>query len=159
MIFLEAWCFRARNQWPSSHSAPTGIAGCQFGRQRELFGCCSGHPVGTYQWRFNGSTIGGATRDALLLTNVTSASEGNYSVVLNNSSGSVTSAPAKLYWDSAGDGLPDSWKIQYFGTTNVTAASDAPLRDEHFSKSPRKFPTGFNPPNARGLKPRLILQA
>jgi len=45
-----------------------------------------------YQWRFNGSDILGSTRDSALLTNVTAASEGNYSVVVANSSGSVTSS-------------------------------------------------------------------
>ncbi len=78
-----------------------------------------------YQWRFEGTNISGATKDALLLTNATAASEGNYSVVVANAGGSVTSAPAMLYWDSVGDGLPDSWKIQYFGSiTNVNASSD-----------------------------------
>jgi len=110
----------------------------------------------TYQWRFNGSSIGGSTQDALLLTNVSSASEGNYSVVVGNSSGSITSAPAMLYFDSVGDGLPDSWKIQYFGSiTNTTAASDAPLHDG--TSNLQKFLDGTNPTNGVGLKPRLIL--
>src|SRR5919206_3455021 len=50
----------------------------------------------TFQWKFNGADIPGETGDSLLLTNVSSANEGQYSVVVTNSAGSVTSAPAEL---------------------------------------------------------------
>lgn len=50
----------------------------------------------TYQWRKDGSVINGATTSTLSLTNVISASAGNYSVVVTNSSGSVTSDAARL---------------------------------------------------------------
>jgi hypothetical protein len=109
----------------------------------------------TYQWRFKGANIGGATTDSLLLTNVTAAGEGNYSAVIANSSGSVTSAPAMLYWDSVGDGIPDSWKIQYFGSvTNVTASADPLLVGV---ANLDKFLEGTNPTNGIGLLPRLIV--
>lgn len=65
----------------------------------------------TYQWQFNNTNIPGATGDSLLLTNVNAASEGSYRVVITNTSGSVTSAPAMLYRDLDGDGVPDSWEI------------------------------------------------
>ena len=54
----------------------------------------------TFQWKFNGTDIPGATGDSLLLTNVSTANEGQYSVVVTNSAGSVTSAPAALLLDS-----------------------------------------------------------
>lgn len=50
----------------------------------------------TFQWQFNGTDIPGATGDSLLLTNVSAANEGQYSVVITNSTGRVTSAPASL---------------------------------------------------------------
>src|SRR5436190_23084642 len=50
----------------------------------------------TFQWKFNGTDIPGATGDSLLLTNVSAANKGQYSVVVANSAGSVTSAPAAL---------------------------------------------------------------
>jgi hypothetical protein len=50
----------------------------------------------TFQWRFNGTDISGATGDSLLLTNVSAANEGQYSVVVTNSVGSVISTPAAL---------------------------------------------------------------
>src|SRR5436190_21201803 len=64
----------------------------------------------TFQWKFNGSDIPGATGDSLLLTDVNVANEGQYSVVVTNSAGSVISALAALMLDSDGDGLPDTWE-------------------------------------------------
>src|SRR5205823_1584755 len=49
-----------------------------------------------FQWKFNGTDIPGAAGDSLLLTNVNTSNEGQYSVVVTNSAGSVTSAPAEL---------------------------------------------------------------
>lgn len=67
-----------------------------------------------YQWLFNGAAIAGATGDSLLMTNVGLGNEGRYSVVVTNSAGSVTSAPAALMLDSDRDGLPDSWEKAKF---------------------------------------------
>jgi hypothetical protein len=50
----------------------------------------------TFQWKFNGADIPGAAGDSLLLPNVSAANEGQYSVVITNSVGSVTNAPAEL---------------------------------------------------------------
>ena len=109
----------------------------------------------TYQWWFSGTSITGATGDTLLLTNVSAASQGNYFVVVANPSGSVTSAPAMLWWDSVGDGLPDSWKTEYFGSiTSVTAAGDA-VGDG--VSNLEKFYEGMNPTNGIGLNPRLFV--
>lgn len=49
----------------------------------------------SYQWSFNSSPIGGATNAALVLSNVSSASAGTYSVMITNSLGS-TNASATL---------------------------------------------------------------
>jgi hypothetical protein len=50
----------------------------------------------TYQWLFNGTTLTGQTSTTLTLTNVQLNQAGNYSVVVSNSYGAVTSAPAAL---------------------------------------------------------------
>lgn len=50
----------------------------------------------TFQWKFNSTSIPGATDDSLLLRDVGAADVGLYSVVVNNSTGSVISAPASL---------------------------------------------------------------
>ncbi len=54
----------------------------------------------TYQWRFDGANIAGATRSSLTLTNVQATNQGNYSVVIDNGYGSVTSSNAFLTVDT-----------------------------------------------------------
>ncbi|HOX63891.1 MAG TPA: immunoglobulin domain-containing protein [Verrucomicrobiota bacterium] len=49
-----------------------------------------------YQWRFNGNAIAGATQSSYSKGNAQPADGGNYSVVITNSGGSVTSANALL---------------------------------------------------------------
>jgi hypothetical protein len=55
----------------------------------------TGDPL-TYQWRFNGVAIADATDAALTMTDVSSEEAGNYSVVVTNATGSVTSSDAVL---------------------------------------------------------------
>lgn len=50
----------------------------------------------TYQWRFNGSNLTGQTKGFLWLTKVTADADGDYSVVVSNALGSVTSSVAWL---------------------------------------------------------------
>ncbi|MBE0543716.1 MAG: immunoglobulin domain-containing protein [Verrucomicrobia bacterium] len=50
----------------------------------------------SYQWRFNGTDLEGATDNPLVLTNVQTARAGSYSVVVSNVYGSTSSAPATL---------------------------------------------------------------
>ncbi len=55
-----------------------------------------GAPPLSYQWRYNGTSINGATNDTLSLSNIAPASAGNYSVRVSNTYGSATSADATL---------------------------------------------------------------
>ncbi len=50
----------------------------------------------TYQWRFNGTNIAGATGATLTLSNVQPALAGNYSVLVSNFVGTATSSNAVL---------------------------------------------------------------
>ncbi|MFM2083135.1 MAG: hypothetical protein RL380_1826, partial [Verrucomicrobiota bacterium] len=50
----------------------------------------------TFQWRFNGAEISGATTNPFTLPGVLTNNAGNYDVVVTNGFGSVTSAPAAL---------------------------------------------------------------
>ena len=68
----------------------------------------------TYQWLSNGVPIIGATGDSLVLTNLPMVNSTNYSVIISNYSGSITSAPVALWADSNGNGIPDWWEMQYF---------------------------------------------
>jgi hypothetical protein len=49
-----------------------------------------------YQWRWNGAPLAGATNTSLVVSNVTLAQEGVYSVALTDANGTVFSAPAYL---------------------------------------------------------------
>jgi hypothetical protein len=55
----------------------------------------SGAPF-TYQWKFNGVAITGATNQSYTIAAVSPSNAGNYTVVVKNSSGPVTSSPAAL---------------------------------------------------------------
>jgi hypothetical protein len=70
----------------------------------------TGTPTPTYQWRRNGAAIAGATGASLGLPNLQSAGAGTYDVVVLNSAGSVTSAPAILVVDTP------SYAGTYFGS-------------------------------------------
>jgi hypothetical protein len=50
----------------------------------------------SYQWQFNGGAIAGATTTSYAVTGAQSANQGNYTVVVTNVAGAVTSAVAVL---------------------------------------------------------------
>ncbi|HWA26797.1 MAG TPA: immunoglobulin domain-containing protein [Lacunisphaera sp.] len=56
----------------------------------------TGTPAPTYQWYFNQAAINGATESSLSLAGVQAADAGEYSVVVRNAWGEVTSAKATL---------------------------------------------------------------
>lgn len=56
----------------------------------------SGTPPLSYQWRFNGTNISGATASSLTLSNVQTNDAGNYAVLVSNNDGSTLSATAIL---------------------------------------------------------------
>jgi len=56
----------------------------------------AGTPPLNYQWRFDEADISGATQASLILSNVQPTQAGNYSVVVANELGSVTSSVAVL---------------------------------------------------------------
>jgi len=66
-----------------------------------------------YQWRFNGTNLPATTNAALTFVSAQLANAGNYSVVITNIAGSVTSLVATLtvsVVDTDGDGMPDVWE-------------------------------------------------
>lgn len=66
------------------------------GENSYLSAWVEGSPPFAYQWSKNGTTITGATNSGLYLGVVTTNDSGNYSVVVSNSLGSVTSSNAIL---------------------------------------------------------------
>ena len=107
----------------------------------------------SFQWKFNGTNIPGATGDSLLLTNVSATNQGQYSVVVTNSAGSVTSAPAELLLDADHDELPDSWEIANFGNTTSQRSEGDPDGDKISNLD--EFLDSTNPKSNASLKPRL----
>jgi len=75
----------------------------------------------TYQWCFNGNAISGATGASLVLSDVSESNAGNYTVVVANALGSITSDPATLTVSTApsggsgssggGGGAPSLWFV------------------------------------------------
>lgn len=116
-----------------------------------------------FQWKFNGTDIPGATGDSLLLTNVNDADEGQYSVMVTNSAGSVTSAPAALMLDRDSDGLPDTWEAANFidpdptrplNPANQRSETDP---DKDSVSNLDEFLDGTDPTSSASLRPRLIV--
>ena len=56
----------------------------------------TGTPTPTYQWRKDNTALAGATAASFTLTTTTSTDAGNYTVIVTNSAGSITSAAATL---------------------------------------------------------------
>jgi hypothetical protein len=52
-------------------------------------------PLG-YQWRFNGANLIGQTASSITIFNASTANDGNYTVVVSNIAGMVTSVVARL---------------------------------------------------------------
>ncbi|MDB6029218.1 MAG: hypothetical protein JWM68_5441 [Verrucomicrobiales bacterium] len=77
-----------------------------------------GTAVLSYQWLFNGSTLVGETTNGLALSNVQSNIVGNYTVVITNNFGSVTSSVAVLTVVSASSRVR-AWGFNGFGETSV----------------------------------------
>jgi glucose/arabinose dehydrogenase len=77
----------------------------------------------SYQWKKNGTNISGATSSSYTIASVTTASAGNFSVAVSNSSGTVTSNNATLTVTSSGGGT--SYNIfQPTGVPNSPRSND-----------------------------------
>lgn len=63
---------------------------------REKYFTAPGSTTVSYQWQFNGADISDATNSVLSLENVQTSQSGNYSVLVSNAAGSVTSSNALL---------------------------------------------------------------
>lgn len=77
-----------------------------------------------YQWRINGSALEGATNSTLFQTNLNTGNAGNYSVVVTNSGGGVTSSVASLF---VVDAAPRVVWVKDIVSANGGSAARAPL--------------------------------
>ena len=95
----------------------------------------------TYQWRKNGVAILGGNAATYALTDVTSALEGSYDVVVSSAAGSVTSLPARVnsYGKKAITTVNDvSFAAYSSGISQLQAASGGTLCDLYY---PTSLPT------------------
>lgn len=116
----------------------------------------SGSPPFLFQWLVNGNAIPGATSDSIYLANVSTAMLGNYSVIVSNVTGVVTSTPAFLSYDSDSDGLPDSWEYYYFGNLAQSGTNDS---DGDGVSNYQEMLDGTDPTDPTSVFPRLTLRA
>jgi photosystem II stability/assembly factor-like uncharacterized protein len=105
------------------------------GANAPFFLTAQGYAPLTYQWRFNGTNIIGATASNYTVVNAQVANAGNYDVVVNDYSGSVTSSAATLAISELPvapniTSQPQSLSVNpgNNATFNVTASGTAPLR-------------------------------
>lgn len=113
----------------------------------------------TYQWLSNGIPILGANGDSLTLANLvlSGTNLGYFSVIVSNAAGlSVTSAPAALWSDVNGNGIPDWWELYYFGNLNQSATGDY---DGDGVDNLDEYLEGTSPTNAASFNPRLVVSA
>jgi purine nucleoside phosphorylase len=81
---------------PPSITAQSPSQAVTLGQNASFSVVASGMAPLSYQWSLNGTALSGATSSALTLANVQTTDAGNYTVVVTNSLGSVTSALATL---------------------------------------------------------------
>lgn len=84
------------NVAPSITTQPAATQIVAAGGSASFTVTANGTPAPTYQWRKNGVAIAGATSATFSLSNVSSGNGGEYTVVVTNAAGSVTSAAATL---------------------------------------------------------------
>lgn len=79
-----------------------------------------------------------------------------YSVIVSNASGSVTSAVATIEFDTDRNGLPDAWERTYFSIIGQSPTADS---DSDGVSNLDEFREGTNPTNSASLRPRLNVTA
>jgi len=104
-----------------------------------------GSPPFSYQWLFNGGTLSRATNANFTCTNAQMGDAGNYTVVITNAFGSVTSAPPAVLSVL----LPPSISVPP-ASQSVWAGDDAILSVTASGSAPLRYQWRFNGGNLMG---------
>lgn len=124
----------------------------------------------SYQWKFNGADIPGATSPNLTISNAQSSNAGSYTARVQDSGGSVTSAAAVLTVQSLPPPPPPSrnrWTIMVYGHAdhNLTGSLVADMQEMEASGSGPDFNVvvqadfdASSPNNAAGGLPAELAQ-
>ena len=92
---------------PTITSQPASMTACAGSTASFSVSATAGSSI-SYQWKKNGTNIGGATSSTLTLTAVSSANAGSYSVVVTSSGVPVTSSTATLVVTTPALSYPES---------------------------------------------------
>jgi len=87
----------------------------------------------SYQWNKNGTPISGATAPTLILTNVQTSDDGNYTVAASNLVGTATSDTAVLTVTAAAPVVNTEYNLTGFGR-NATGGGVLPDTDPNYAK-------------------------
>jgi RHS repeat-associated protein len=96
----------------------------------------------TYQWKYNGNNIAGATASSFTTNSVSLNSSGLYSVVVTNAGGTIPSLGVQLIVVGVSNVVVDSSNPEVVGATTVTAGSQSVLRAKSNPMS-TGFPNGY----------------
>src|SRR5215470_12942083 len=97
LLLLTGWA-QAQTTAPTISGQPRNQS-VSLGANVTFRVSAAGTPPLQFQWRQNEAVIESATNAALVLTNVTAAEEGNYSVIVSNDAGFAASGPGTLTID------------------------------------------------------------
>jgi hypothetical protein len=103
-----------------------------------------GSPPLSYQWRFNGGDMDGASKPSLAIANAQSTHSGTYSVVVRNTAGATTSAGALLQVQAPPTtlgtvrllSLPQIWKFHQAGRDLGAAWRELDYDDRAWASGP-----------------------
>jgi hypothetical protein len=112
----------------------------------------------SYQWRFNGASISGATSSSYTISSAQTSQAGAYSVVVSNAGGSATSANATLTVTTSSVAPPTITSQPLSQTVNI--GNTVTLRIAATGASPLTYQWRFNGVNITGAtKTALMLTA
>lgn len=123
---------------PSIAAQPQGQTTC-LGSSAAFQVAATGTPAPSFQWRKNGAALAGSTSSTLILNSVQAGDAAEYTVVVTNAGGAVTSLPARLTVNLAPaiSGQPQN-KSATVGSNalfDVTASGTEPLSYQWFKGS------------------------